>query len=141
MLGLQIEHVDFQAGVAGVVEPPEAIKVRVGRGYRERPAAKGRFDRTPLGRFRGKIENFHRARPQAAFLAPHLPSAGDANIDKVRQLLLQHDVRIINVDYTRFVDEGMETITFYVAIPPRAKSESILSIADELPEMKRLAIL
>ncbi len=70
-----------------------------------------------------------------------LPIAGDANIDKVRQLLHDRDVRIINVDYTRFVDEGMETITFYVAIPPRTQSESILSMTDELPEMKRLAIL
>ena len=71
----------------------------------------------------------------------HLPAAaGDANIDRVRDLLHQRRVRIVRVEFSRDIEAQLETITFHVSLLPRGRAESVLLIADDLPGLKRITV-
>ena len=75
-------------------------------------------------------------------LTVHLPAAAaDANIDRVRELLHQRHVHIVSVEFTRDVEARLEKITFHVSLLPRGRAESVLLIADDLPDLKHISVV
>jgi len=77
---------------------------------------------------------------QTRAIVAELPAGGDVNIDRIRQLLARHKVRIIRVDYDRDFDKNTEIIRFHASVPPRTKTDSILRIIDEIPNLRRFAV-
>ena len=67
-------------------------------------------------------------------------AAGDTNIDRVRKLLTDRRVSVRSVDFSRNAQTQTENITFHVAILPRRQGDSVLTIADELPDLIRISI-
>ena len=79
---------------------------------------------------------------QSRKVTVHLPAAaGDANIDRVRDLLAKRHVHIASVEFSREVEAQLEKITFHVSLLPRGRAESVLLIADDLPDLKHISVV
>ncbi len=73
-------------------------------------------------------------------LVVSVPMSEQNNVERVRNLLLKRGAHIVNVDYRRNTEIGVETITFHVTMSHKARVADLTGLADEIPQARELSI-
>jgi putative Mg2+ transporter-C (MgtC) family protein len=69
-----------------------------------------------------------------------LPAGDTDSVERLRKVLQNRRMSIRDIDYIRDFQTNVETITVAVTVPPGVDEALLRSIADEIPELTRLAI-
>ncbi|MGC9454107.1 MAG: MgtC/SapB family protein [Phycisphaerae bacterium] len=69
-----------------------------------------------------------------------LPLSQQDNIERVRKVLTRRGARIANMDYSRNIEQQIETLTFYISVSHKMSISDLMEIAQDVPEATELVV-
>ena len=73
-------------------------------------------------------------------LTVKLPLSEEDALGRLRQIVSQQGVRVLNVDYACDREARLQTVTLQLALPPRARLLDLIRLGEQMPEISEISL-